>query len=140
MALGTRLLVAGIGSAAILYGCSTYTNATSVQIISKIAGDSQTATAGTVLPVRPAVQVTDSLGAVVSGVSVSFAVTGGGGSIAGANVVTGADGIATAGDWKLGVTPGTNDVTATVSNATVHFVATGLAVDTSTAHLATRKP
>ena len=102
-----------------------------MQIISKISGDSQVAIAGTVLPIRPAVQVTDSLGVPITGVSVAFAVTSGGGSIGGlaghAAVLTSADGIAIAGDWTLGVTPGTNDMTASVSNASVHFVATGIA-------------
>jgi hypothetical protein len=117
---------ATLGAGAALYGCSTYTNVSTTQIITKIAGDSQTAFAGTVLPVRPAVQITDSLGARVSGVTVVFAVTSGGGSIAGGTVTTGTDGIATSGDWKLGATPGSNDVTATVSNANVHFLATGI--------------
>jgi hypothetical protein len=128
MTLRAPLLAASFGAAAILYGCtSSYTNVAIVQIISKVAGDSQTAMAGSVLPVRPAVQVTDSLGATISGVTVIFSVTGGGGSIQNGNAVSGADGVATSGDWKLGVTPGTNDVTAAVSNASVHFVATGVA-------------
>jgi len=126
MALRMVVVSATLGAGAALYGCSTYTNVSTTQIITKIAGDSQTAFAGTVLPVRPAVQITDSLGATVSGVTVVFAVTSGGGSIAGGTVTTGTDGIATSGDWKLGTTPGSNDVTATVSNANVHFVATGI--------------
>ncbi|MGH7524629.1 MAG: hypothetical protein ACREK8_10005 [Gemmatimonadales bacterium] len=129
------LLALSIGIAAGIFGCSTYTNVTSVQIISKIAGDSQVAIAGTVLPVRPGVQVTDSLGVPVTGVSVDFSVTSGGGTIGGATgqatAVTGADGIAIAGDWKIGSVPGTNDLTAAVSNASVHFVATGI-VETTT--------
>jgi hypothetical protein len=132
------VLAAGLGAAAILYGCSTYTNVSTTQIISKVAGDSQTAIVGTVLPVHLAVQMTDSLGAMVSGVTVQFAVTRGGGSIAGGTAVTGADGIATSGDWKLGVTPGPNDVTASVSNANVHFSAVG--VPDTLPGLASRKP
>lgn len=134
------VLAAGLGAAAILYGCSMYSNVSTTQLISKVAGDSQTAVAGTVLPVHLAVQMTDSLGATISGVTVVFSVTSGGGSITGGTVVTGADGVATAGDWKLGVTPGPNDANATVSNASVHFAATGTAPDT-TAHLSDpRKP
>jgi outer membrane lipoprotein SlyB len=127
MALRSPVLAAALGTAAILYGCSTYSNVSTTQIISKVAGDSQTAVAGTVLPIRPAVQVTDSIGATVAGVTVQFAVTRGGGSILGATAITGANGIATSGDWKLGGTPGPNDVTASVSNANVHFTAVGIA-------------
>jgi hypothetical protein len=47
-------------------------------------------------------------------VVVTFAVTGGGGSATGTNATTGANGIATAGSWTLGLSPGTNTLTATV--------------------------
>ena len=127
MALRTSSSPRESALAAALLACSSYTNVATVQIISKVAGDSQTAVVGTVLPVRPAVRVTDSLGATISGVTVQFAITSGGGSIGGSTAMTGADGIATSGDWKLGATPGPNDVTAAVSNANVHFAAVGIA-------------
>ena len=138
MTVGTRVHLALLGSIAGIAACSAYSSVTTVQIVSKVAGDSQTAVAGTILPIRPAVQVTDSGGGPISGVTVVFSVTTGGGSIGGSSVVTGADGIATSGDWKLGKTPGPNGVTAAVSNATVHFAATGLPPDT-TAGLASSK-
>ena len=126
MTLHARLLVAGLAATACIGGCNNVnTSVTTVQVISKFAGDSQSATVGTVLPVHPAIRITDSDSLPVPNVSVVFAVASGGGTIAGANAVTGADGVATSGDWRLGLTPGANTVTATVSNAFVRFVATG---------------
>jgi len=67
----------------------------------------------------------------VSGVSVTFAVTNGGGSITGpATLTTGEDGIAAVGGWTLGTTAGTNTLTATsgtISGSPVTFTATGTA-------------
>ena len=70
MPLRMMVVSVALGTGAVLYGCSTYTSVSTTQIITKVAGDSQTAFAGTVLPVHPAVQITDSLGATVSGVTV----------------------------------------------------------------------
>src|SRR5712691_12801813 len=51
-------------------------------LISAQAGNGQTAVAGSALPISPAVLVTDRFGNPIAGVSVAFAVTGGGGSVA----------------------------------------------------------
>jgi hypothetical protein len=51
----------------------------------------------------------------MSGVTVDFAVTSGGGSLTGAHVVSDASGTATVGSWTLGQNPGTNTVTATTA-------------------------
>jgi adhesin/invasin len=94
--------------------------------VTKVAGDGQTAATGTALPVRPAVKVTDGLGTRVAGVSVTFAVASGGGSITGAAVVADTGGIATVGSWTLGAAVGTNTLTATVTGLTpATFTATG---------------
>ncbi len=53
-------------------------------------------------------------GAPVAGISVTFSVTSGGGTITGPTVVTGADGVAAVGSWTLG-TAGPNTVKATVN-------------------------
>jgi hypothetical protein len=79
-----------------------------------IAGNNQAAIQGTAVATQPKVRVTDALGNRVSGVTVTFAVTAGGGSIAGATQVTDAAGEAAVGSWTLG-TAAPNTLTATVS-------------------------
>lgn len=76
----------------------------------------------------PSVKVTTAAGTAVPSVDVSFAVTGGGGSISAGTVKTNADGIATLSGWTLGTVAGPNTVTATVIGLPpVTFTATGLA-------------
>lgn len=107
------------------------------------AGDGQTAPVGSAVPVAPAVLVRDAFGNPVAGAQVAFAVTTGGGSVsgggggrggggggggAGGNEIANAAGIATVGSWRLGPTPGTNTLTATVAGVSpVVFTATGVA-------------
>jgi hypothetical protein len=68
----------------------------------------------------------------VAGVTVTFAVIGGGGTVRPAMpVVTDASGIATVGSWTLGATPGANTLSATATRSgiagnPVLFAATGL--------------
>jgi hypothetical protein len=91
-------------------------------------GDNQTATAGATLPTDPSVVVRDAGGNTVAGVTVTFAVASGGGSITGPTVVTNASGIAAVGSWTLGCTAGTNTLTATstgLSGSPLTFTATG---------------
>jgi adhesin/invasin len=54
----------------------------------------------------------------MAGIAVTFAVTAGGGSVTGGNQSTGATGVATVGDWTLGMTVGENTLTATVAGLT----------------------
>ena len=92
------------------------------------AGDGQTASAGTAVPVAPSVRVTDAGDNPVPGVHVTFAVASGGGSVTGAAAVTNAKGIAAVGSWTLGGTPGENTLRATVAGlagSPVTFTATG---------------
>jgi hypothetical protein len=57
---------------------------------------------------------------------VVFAVTGGGGSITGATVMTGPNGVARVGSWVVGTVAGPNTMTATVTGLTpATFTATG---------------
>jgi hypothetical protein len=89
---------------------------------------SSSAPAGSQLPVPPAVRVLDEQGDPVAGVTVSFAVTGGGGQVSGESQVTSGDGIARVGGWTLGVSPGTNTLEASVAGAVgspVAFTAEG---------------
>jgi hypothetical protein len=94
------------------------------------AGDDQTATVGEAVAVPPAVLVRDADDNPLSGIPVTFSVTGGGGSVAGSPSVTGADGIAAVGEWKLGPAAGENTLEAEVvgqdlSGGPVVFSATG---------------
>ena len=94
------------------------------------AGNDQSATVGTAVASAPSVIVSDAHNNPVSGVSVSFAVTGGGGSTTDASATTDASGIATVGSWTLGTSAGANTLTATstgLDGSPVTFTATGLA-------------
>ncbi len=93
------------------------------------AGDGQQVLQGLAVPVAPTVLVSDQYGNPVQGASVTFAVTGGGGSVTGATTTTNASGVATVGSWTLGA--GANTLTATVAASgvtgnPVTFTATGL--------------
>ena len=118
--VGLALLAALLGASA-LSGCSGESSPTASQTpgttpaaIAVQAGAGQTAPAGGALAVNPSFLVTDAEGDPVQGAQVSFAVTGGGGSIAVAQHSTGANGIATPGRWTLGPALGTNTLSATV--------------------------
>ena len=74
---------------------------------------SVTGTVGAVVATNPAVIVRDAAGNPVANVDVTFAVTGGGGTMTGTTQKTNAQGIATVGGWTLGTIVGTNTATAT---------------------------
>ncbi|HYW09350.1 MAG TPA: Ig-like domain-containing protein, partial [Longimicrobium sp.] len=88
----------------------------------------QNSTAGVALAINPAVRVFDDQGTGVEGITVTFTVTSGGGSVTGATAVTNFDGVATVGSWKLGNTAAVNTLVATAEGLKpVTFTATGLA-------------
>ena len=95
------------------------------------AGNSQSATVSTAVATPPSVLVTNTTdNSPVSGISVTFVVASGGGSVTVATATTNVNGIATVGSWVLGSTPGTNTLTVTNSSLTgspVTFTATGTA-------------
>ncbi|MBL8987578.1 MAG: Ig-like domain-containing protein [Gemmatimonadetes bacterium] len=62
----------------------------------------------------PAVRLTDVAGRPVEGVTVSFAIVDGGGSVTGAVQQSGSDGVARVGSWTLGPAPGANTVVGAV--------------------------
>ncbi len=76
-------------------------------------GNGQTALTNTAVAIAPAVIVRDEFANPVPGVSVDFAVTAGGGSVAGNPATTDTNGIAGLVSWTLGATPGTNSLSAT---------------------------
>lgn len=91
------------------------------------AGSDQTATVGTAVSANPAVLVRDNSGAPVSGVTVTFSVASGGGSIANGTVATNPQGIAVAGPWVLGSAEGGNTLVANAASFTsVSFAATAV--------------
>jgi hypothetical protein len=77
------------------------------------AGDNQVSGANAEVAIKPSVRVVDAFDNGVPGVTVTFAVQSGGGSITGATQVTDPTGIARVGSWTLGAS-GTNTLTATV--------------------------
>ena len=93
------------------------------------AGNNQTAVAGEPVPVLPRVIVRDAKGTALSGVSVTFAVMSGGGTLTGATATTNTNGQASVGSWTLG--EGNNVLRATVASVTpVEFTAIGTASTT----------
>jgi adhesin/invasin len=79
-----------------------------------VGGNNQRAVAGSTLSLPLIVRVTDQGGNVVPGVVVSFAVTGGGGSLSPATAMTGGDGQAAV-NWTLGPVEGSNTAQASVT-------------------------
>jgi hypothetical protein len=93
------------------------------------AGNSQSATVDTDVTTPPGVIVRDSAGAPIAGISVTFDVTTGGGSVSPSSVTTDSDGTAAVTSWKLGTTAGSNTLSASAANDTTSFTftATGTA-------------
>lgn len=89
----------------------------------------QSAAPGNPVAAPPAVIVSDGAGNPVAGVTVTFAVTAGGGTLVGASPLSDASGVAQVTSWTLGAAEGTNTVTATMTGATpVTFSATAVLV------------
>ena len=82
----------------------------------KISGDSQTGDSGAALSNAFVVEVRDQAGTAMSGVSVAFSVTAGGGTLSAASATTNASGQAET-TLTLGATGTTNTVTASVTHA-----------------------
>src|SRR5688572_13340867 len=86
----------------------------------------QNGVVGEAVLVAPAVRVTTARGKAVPGVQVTFAVTGGGGTLVTTARTTDATGVAAADGWTLGTIPGANTLVATTPGVTtpVTFTAT----------------
>ena len=127
--LGLQTFEASVtGLAPVVFSATGSAGAPSV--ISANSALTQSGTAGAPAQVAPSVQVRDAQGNPVSGVSVDFVVTGGGGSVNPTPPLqTNASGVATLGGWTLGPTPGPNTLEARVPGLIgnpVVFTATGL--------------
>jgi hypothetical protein len=92
------------------------------------AGNDQSAAVGTAVAIAPSVAVRDAFNNPVAGVSVTFAVASGGGTVDPVTAVTtNASGIAAVTSWTLGTAAGTNTLTATSDGLTgnpITFTAT----------------
>jgi Leishmanolysin len=80
---------------------------------------SQSALTGSDITALPSVRVADLDGNPISGASVTFAITAGGGSSTGGAQTTNTNGVATVGGWTVGPSQGTNTMTATVAGLPV---------------------
>jgi adhesin/invasin len=97
---GVNTVVASaVGLPSVTFTATSVGPATQAQAF---AGNNQAAVQGTAVPVRPAARVLDALGNGVPGITVTFSVTSGGGSITGTSPVTDVNGLATVGSWTLG--------------------------------------
>jgi len=138
----TDLAISGSpGTRRLIFAADAFAPATTAPIalgvgapssIEGLAGDDQSAAAGNPVPIDPSVLVRDADGNPLGGIPVTFRVTGGGGTVSGNTPVTGSDGVATVGEWKLGTTAGENTLSAAVtgqdlSGSPVVFSATGVA-------------
>jgi hypothetical protein len=126
---GYTLTASATGLATVTSSTFSVTSAGSVVAY---LGNGQPGLVGYAVNVRPAVRVTDAGAAPLSGLTVTFAVASGGGSVTGATATTNSSGIAQVGGWTLGTSPGVNTLTATVtgsgiSGSPVTFSATGQA-------------
>jgi hypothetical protein len=127
--LGGYLLLAACGGGG---GGAPQDPAASISIV---AGNQQTGTVGTALPVAPVVQALDAAGKPVSGVPIKFVLETGG-SIANASATTNAQGIASAGTWILGTIATNQVIWASIpggSSAYFNATATAAAAATLTA-------
>jgi hypothetical protein len=125
---GANTLTARVEGAAPVTFSATGRAGAASQMVYAAAGEPQTAVAGTAVATRPAARVTDRHGNPIGGQTVTFAVTGGGGTITGPNAVaTDGQGIATIGGWTLGSALGTNTLTALhPSTPPLVFIASGV--------------
>ena len=114
-AAGSQTVSASVsGAATATFGATG--NAAAAKTVAKQAGDLQSTTTGAAVPIAPAVIVKDSYSNAKPGVTVTFSVAAGHGSVVGGTQTTDANGIATLGRWSLG-NVGTDTLTATVSGS-----------------------
>jgi len=100
---------------------------TTPAVLAVQAGDGQQAEPGAILTTKPMVAVKDAAGLGVAGVTVTFSVDSGGGSLQSTTAVTAANGTASPGDWHLGASEGRNVMSASVpSLPKIKFVATAV--------------
>lgn len=109
-----------------------------VRMAVQAGGAPVTLAVNTVVPDRPSVRVTNAAGEPITGARVLFVPTRGRGTVLGGDVLTSPDGIATVDSWRFGTSPGPQELTAGVVNATsgARVTFTGNSVPGATAALA----
>jgi len=121
-----QTMTASVGDLAPVTFTATAT-AAGVSAITKTAGDAQSVTVAKPVATLPAVRLTDPNGNPVANIEVTFAVASGDGSITGATMRTGDDGVARVGSWTLGTKAGANTLRASSTGSLVAtFTAQGL--------------
>jgi hypothetical protein len=125
--LAARVEESGMTNNTILFTATATAPTGTTMVI--VAGDSQQAPVGRLVPVDPTVRVRNAAGDGVAGVVVTFAVASGAGRVIGSRQTTDATGTASVGGWILGDAPGTNTLTASAAgvDSVVTFTATGTA-------------
>ena len=96
-----------------------------------VAGQAQNAQVGTTVATPPRVRVEDAAGNPVPGTTVTFAVTGGGGSLTNGTPTTNGQGEAAPTSWRLGSTAGAQSLSAAVGAVQTTITATAIAVPTA---------
>ena len=94
------------------------------------AGNAQSAIAGDAVAIAPSVLIRDAANNPVAGVSVTFAIVSGAGTLVDSVATSDVNGVATLGSWTLGTTAGANSISATstgLTNSPLTFAATGTA-------------
>jgi len=120
---GSNSLTATSGTLTVTFNATGDPGPVAAMVASQ--GDNQLAAAGSAVATPPAVVVKDANGNVKSGVTVTFTVGSGGGSVTGGTATSNAQGIATVGSWTLGSAGGLNTLVASATGApSVTFRAT----------------
>jgi adhesin/invasin len=118
--IGANSLRATVQAAGTITGNPVIFNATATPgtptSITAISSTNQTATVGTLVPVAPSVVIRDNRGNPVSGITVSFSIGSGNGTVQNGTVVTSNAGIATVGGWTLGTIAGAQTLIARIAN------------------------
>ncbi|HEX3926423.1 MAG TPA: Ig-like domain-containing protein, partial [Gemmatimonadales bacterium] len=117
-ALAVAVLVVACSSGNVTGSGSTGSTGSTPASVAVVSGDGQTGAPGSPVATDPGVEVKDASGNPVSGITVTFRVDSGGGTIAGGTASTGSNGIATAGTWTLGPAAGRNTLIVTAGSLT----------------------
>ncbi|MEP6590449.1 MAG: hypothetical protein ABJC19_04620 [Gemmatimonadota bacterium] len=119
MRVAARLMLYPLLLTGLVAGCKSVPTAPDATLaMGKFAGDLQVLTPSTSVTVLPAVRITDQAFNTVAGVTVTFSVASGGGTVTGGTAITDANGVARVGGWTMGPTAGTNSLSAAAKDVT----------------------
>jgi hypothetical protein len=115
---GTATVTGTLNAVAIVHTATVVIGPSTPATLSIAAGDGQSANVGAAVAIAPKVHVADQFGNAVPGVTITFSVAGGGGSVgAPTTPVTGVTGDASVGSWTLGAGPALNTLHASATPA-----------------------